>query len=395
MGLINRIKNASDVLAVIEKHLCEVEHLPEHEAFYLDAGLDKAVARMDNLLKRVRHRGQPAVWRVSVTTPFQEVSAKEQASRLAAQNAKVSIVDTGDGIVDLLKTLESCLHMNMASPQLAIVAKGDMLGRTGTMTVLTLYVLATDRVFVVDIHLLGHAAFRTTVSTDNSTTLQHLLESANLKKLMWDCRSDAEALYHHFDIELRGVVDGQLLDLATLRKARDRRRLRALSVGLSHRIFKGDKETSRIWQNNYDWVDVMLRYGIEEAERMHRDSRGDFTAAGSSSIDDDPQFERIEDGFGGQTYRERSDYKSEHAFTVRPLHQWLVEYCVNEVRWLPAMYWHFIAYRFWNEAWEDRVNVETERRLVEARKEQRQPNETRASPKGWVQVEQVEKMGYS
>ena len=45
-------------------------------------------------------------------------------------------------------------------------------------------------------------------------SLKKLLEDENVTKLMWDFRSDNNALIFQFDIRIAGVVDLQLLEIA-------------------------------------------------------------------------------------------------------------------------------------------------------------------------------------
>ncbi len=47
-----------------------------------------------------------------------------------------------------------------------------------------------------------------------TVSLKTILEDANVEKLMWDCRSDNNALAHLYNIKLAGVVDLQLHCLA-------------------------------------------------------------------------------------------------------------------------------------------------------------------------------------
>ena len=377
IDVVNKISNAIGTLAAAERHICEVEHLPEHEAFYLDSGLDKAVATMNSLLKRVRYRGEAGASSPARPAPqAHDMSAKEQALMVAAPNATSSIVDTEAGIVSMLEALAKSMEASVSTgPQLAIHAEGDQLGREGTLTILTIHFSGNNHVFIIDVLSLGHAAFRTGSTSGNSMTLQRILEDAGIQKLLWDCRSDSEALHHHLGIELDGVIDLQLLDLATATKRRDRKKLRALGVSLLQRFFKGDTALSTEWRSTKDWGDVMTREGIEEAERMHKESGGDFMNPGCGIAED------------------RLDYKPLHAFAVRPLHPWLVRYCMNDVCWLPAMYWHFIEHRFWNEAWEERVEAETARRIIWSKKEVREMQAANA-PAGWVEVVQVDKTIY-
>jgi len=61
-----------------------------------------------------------------------------------------------------------------------------------------------------------------------SSGLARLLEDPKVGKLMYDCRRDADALQHHYDIALAGVEDLQLLELMVRTEPWDRASLHGL-----------------------------------------------------------------------------------------------------------------------------------------------------------------------
>jgi len=81
--------------------------------------------------------------------------------------------------------------------------EGVNLGRHGTITVIT--IATRDIVYIFDILKLGPIAF--------DLGLKSLLEDPWMEKLMFDCRHDADALWHLYGVFLDGVLDLQLMDV--------------------------------------------------------------------------------------------------------------------------------------------------------------------------------------
>ena len=88
--------------------------------------------------------------------------------------------------------------------------EGVNLGRTGVIATMQLCARARAPVYIIDIVGLGEEAFAYGVG------LRELLERADIQKLFWDVRSDANALFHHFGVDMpaASIVDLQLLYLA-------------------------------------------------------------------------------------------------------------------------------------------------------------------------------------
>ncbi|KAG5992724.1 hypothetical protein E4U52_002569 [Claviceps spartinae] len=100
-------------------------------------------------------------------------------------------------------TLISLIDSIKNLPTLYVDLEGCQLSRNGTISIVTLYATALATAYVVDVHKLGKSAFTTANTT--GTTLKAILESANIKKIIFDVRNDSDALFHHFQISLQGV----------------------------------------------------------------------------------------------------------------------------------------------------------------------------------------------
>ncbi|RDH26307.1 exonuclease [Aspergillus welwitschiae] len=119
-------------------------------------------------------------------------------------------IDTLDGLVELL---EGLAELPAWPPSLFIDLEGVNLSRHGTTSVLQIFVSSTQKTFLVDILSLKDKAF--SHSTSDGSTLRSILESPSISKVFFDVRNDSDALFSQYGIELAGVQDLQLMELAT------------------------------------------------------------------------------------------------------------------------------------------------------------------------------------
>lgn len=93
---------------------------------------------------------------------------------------------------------------------IAVDLEGTELCRSGTVALLqiaaNIFINEPPLVGLVDITVLGAQAFRGT--SENS--LKYLLEDPSVTKILFDCRSDADALFHLYGVRLRGLLDLQV-----------------------------------------------------------------------------------------------------------------------------------------------------------------------------------------
>lgn len=119
-----------------------------------------------------------------------------------------SVIDTPAKLVSALDKLATLPARN---PSLFVDLEGENLPRTGTLTIITIFVEPHNHVYIFDILVLKDAAFSTAGATGNS--LKQILESPSIPKIFFDVRNDSDALFHHHRIALQGIQDVQLMEL--------------------------------------------------------------------------------------------------------------------------------------------------------------------------------------
>lgn len=130
---------------------------------------------------------------------------------------EVTIVDSEPSVVALIDYLDS---LPTQPPSLYLDIEGVNLSRHGSISILQLLVLPKSHIFLIDIFVLQEKAFYT--SNTSGTNLQSILESALVPKVFFDVRNDADALFAHFQISMQGIYDVQLLEVATRTHSKDR-----------------------------------------------------------------------------------------------------------------------------------------------------------------------------
>ena len=116
-------------------------------------------------------------------------------------NYDYRLVDSDTGLQDAISEIKQKIAERIAL--LAVDCEGNSLSREGALTIIT--VATEEKVYIFDVQKLGQATF--------SSGLGEILEDESRKKLMFDCRQDADALWHQFKVKLSGVLDVQLLEV--------------------------------------------------------------------------------------------------------------------------------------------------------------------------------------
>ncbi|KAF9479765.1 hypothetical protein BDN70DRAFT_932292 [Pholiota conissans] len=123
-------------------------------------------------------------------------------------------------LVDTTDLLETCVA-DLASAQLrkdftlSVDLEGVELCRSGRVCTLQITSNHSKVIWIVDVVVLGRIAFEHRTLAGHS--LRSILQSGTTKKLFFDVRNDADALFHLFDIRLANVYDLQLLEVAVRR----------------------------------------------------------------------------------------------------------------------------------------------------------------------------------
>ena len=159
--------------------------------------------------------------------------------------------------------------------------------------------------------------------------------------MFFDVRNDADALYAHFNILLQGVHDIQLLEVATRSWAKDR------VVGLGQCIRSAAGLATEVQQ---DW------------EAMKERGKALFAA---------------EDG------------GSYEVFNIRPMLQDIVDYCAQDVVYLPCL-WNVYSQKI-SKRWLKRVQEETVKRILMSQAESYEPHGEHKVLSPWANTERNRK----
>lgn len=132
-------------------------------------------------------------------------------------------------LADSENTIQAMLR-DIVSParedsRIIIDLEGNNLGSSGTLDLLILHIEHFNKTYLVDVVTLGKSAFEISIdhvqctwdfwepcTTKETITLKSVLESEEWPKLLWDCRTDSNALYFLSGVDLKGVEDVQLFE---------------------------------------------------------------------------------------------------------------------------------------------------------------------------------------
>lgn len=218
-------------------------------------------------------------------------------------------------IRELFVLLDHLSSLPVDPPSLYFDLEGIRLGRLGSISLVLLYVGPQLMTYIIDVHILGRGAFFTTNCTGNS--LKGILESPKIPKVFFDIRNDSDALYSQYRIYVNGIIDVQLLELATRNEAKE------LVAGLARCIEKDSTLSGvakQLWQRTK-----------EDGRRLY-----------------DPQ--------KGGRYE---------VFNERPLKAEILQYCRQDVELLPTL-WEVYSCKLRGPsdgAWRSMVSKATRERI--------------------------------
>ncbi|KAF3046143.1 hypothetical protein E8E12_011354 [Didymella heteroderae] len=241
------------------------------------------------------------------------------------------VVDCDSALSDLIDIL---VALPTEPPSIYVDLEGINLSRQGTISILQLYVLPKDYTYLIDVHQLQHRAFSTT-GKQSEKCLKDILEAKDVPKVFFDVRNDSDALFHHFQINLSGVDDIQLMELAT------RTFQRKFVNGLQRCI---ENDAVMTVAEKYTW-----NAAKEKGKKLFAPERGG----------------RYE------------------VFNDRPLAKDIIQYCVQDVQFLPRL-WSRYKGRM-SAPWATKVQVATEERIASSRSVDYNGHgkHKALAPKGW------------
>jgi exonuclease 3'-5' domain-containing protein 1 len=230
-----------------------------------------------------------------------------------------SLVDTCVAVAGLVDTL---LGLPTSPPSIFVDLEGVKLSRHGTLSIIQFFVLPENHTYLVDVHTLKENAFLTRGA--NGQTLRDIFNSEAIPKAFFDVRNDSDALYSHFGINLAGVQDIQLMELAT--RTFSKKFLRGLS-----KCIEMDLTMTRVQMQSW-------KYTKEKGLNLFAPERG-----GSYEV-----------------------------FNIRPLSNDIIMYCIQDVQFLPRLWQTYNSKLTWN--WAIMVEEATKERVRSSKTDSYVPN---------------------
>ena len=225
-------------------------------------------------------------------TPTSSVEVQINAAKSVERSDNIEFSDIDIIVVDSATTLasflENLISLPVKPPSLYLDLEGVKLGRHGSISIISLYILPLKKIYLIDIHSLGNTAFSTT--NRSAASLKTILESQTIPKVIFDIRSDSDALFSHFQISVNGIQDLQLMELATRKGSKD------IVVGLA-KCIENDSLISAV-----------------EKEEWQR------TKEGTRHLFDPKKGGRFE------------------IFNDRPIKPEIIQYCARDISLLPGLY---------------------------------------------------------
>jgi exonuclease 3'-5' domain-containing protein 1 len=187
--------------------------------------------------------------------------------------------------------------------------------------------------YLIDVHVLGTDAF--THRTPLGKNLKELLEAPSIPKVSFDVRNDSDALYSHYGISLAGVQDLQLMELAT--RNFSKRRVNGLAKCIEH--------------------DAPMTPAERRAWSVAKEKGRDLFAPDREG--------------------------SYEVFNVCPLATEIIQYCTQDVHFLPKL-WRKYDQKL-STRWAQRVEMEVLNRiqLSHSRNYNGKGQHMALAPKGW------------
>lgn len=219
------------------------------------------------------------------------------------------MIDTAEALKAFIDDLPD---LQRFEPSLYIDLEGNDLSRKGTLSLVTILVEPRHTVHLVDVTKLGKDAFH--VAGTNERSLGVILGSSTITKVFFDIRNDSDALFSLFGINVGGVEDLQLMELAS----------RDSSKRCTHGLAKCIERDSQLsYLEKRDWA-----ASKDKGREMFDPSRG-----GSYAV-----------------------------FDQRPLSKEMQEYCMQDVLHMPSLREHYRAKLC--DAWWRKIEEETAARIT-------------------------------
>ncbi|KAK4175425.1 ribonuclease H-like domain-containing protein [Triangularia setosa] len=225
-------------------------------------------------------------------------------------------------LISTVKALKDFLDTIGPSSSLYLDLEGTKLCREGTLDLITILVHPDQKASIIDVQTLSAKAFTTASANDDDKTMKSILEDPDIPKYIWDVRNDADALKSLYGVGMSGVIDIQLLENMT--RSCSSCYLRGLDKAIRLDLRLNALEVAR-------WTRVKGNV----RDRMHKEFA---------------------------------------IFSVRPMDQETLQYCVGDVQYLPLLKEVYMKRPVYRAQWLEKLKEESANRVQEAHSSGYEPN---------------------
>ena len=285
-------------------------------------------------------------------------------------------------VAEMLETIVAHLDQESHEPDLYLDLEGDNLGREGKLSPLQAYHSATRTIYILYVEHMKGGTFSTSLSNTNPTTLKNVLESEKIVKAFWDCRADSDVLFSNHGIRLSPSAskDLQLLELATIEKARDRNKVRSLDLAVRRRL--------NLPRSDFDaWVAAkhiggrIMNEGPAWKEREAEDVRiAELLYQCTTSLDEKEAMNAKTEAEG--LLAAQKEIEKVNVWEEFPLRREMVDYADGDVVVLPLLYHHLAGHERLTAQRRHAVAAETRKRIESSQAADAPVNGNQA-PEGW------------
>lgn len=166
----------------------------------------------------------------NILTPGQLYAQKQKRLEAPGESSEESYEDDDAEWIDSEHRCRTVCAQLMKQEVLAVDIEGVNLGRNGSICIIQV-ACADGSVFLFDVVALGAPIF--------GMGLIELLEGESVAKMFYDCRSDADALYHLYGIRMQHVLDMQVL---CAKATSPRTHLQGMAKALGHVLPYAEKQ---------------------------------------------------------------------------------------------------------------------------------------------------------
>lgn len=108
-------------------------------------------------------------------------------------------VDDVVGVRAFLLHISELGKYRLWEPQVFVDCEGNNLGRSGTLSLLQIYLAPHDRTWIFDVTILGDKVFNTDLK---GNTIRSILQDKYIYKCFWDVRNDRYVMHLIFTIPI-------------------------------------------------------------------------------------------------------------------------------------------------------------------------------------------------